>query len=146
MSVYDISSIMNFLPHRYPFLLIDRVVEIESGKRIRALKNVTINEPFFQGHFPGQPVMPGVLIIEAMAQAGGVLVIESQPPEQHGAPVYFMAIDKAKFRKPVVPGDQLILEIEILKIRAKVVKLSGVATVDGNRVAEAELMASFGEL
>ena len=146
MSVtYDILDIMKFLPHRYPFIMVDRILELEPGERIVALKNVTINEPFFQGHFPGTPIMPGVLIIEAMGQAGGVLVIESASEERHGAPVYFMGMDKVRFRKPVVPGDQLILEVKILKSRAKVVKLSGVATVDGQRVAEAELMAAFGE-
>jgi beta-hydroxyacyl-ACP dehydratase FabZ len=142
---FDIVEIMKFLPHRYPFILVDRVLSLEHGKRIVALKNVSMNEPFFQGHFPGQPIMPGVLIIEALAQAGGVLVIESFPPERHGTPVLFMAIDKARFRKPVVPGDQIILELEILKSRAAAVKMSALATVEGARVAEAELMATFGD-
>lgn len=144
-SPYTVTDIMRFLPHRYPFILVDRVLALEPGKRIRALKNVTINEPFFQGHFPGTPIMPGVLILEAMAQAGGVLVIESLPPEKHGSLVYFMGIDKARFRQPVVPGDQLIFEIDMIKSRGKAAKLSGVATVDGNRVAEAEVLASIGE-
>lgn len=143
-SPYTVTDIMRFLPHRYPFILVDRVLALEPGKRIRALKNVTINEPFFQGHFPGTPIMPGVLILEAMAQAGGVLVIESLPPEKHGSLVYFMGIDKARFRQPVVPGDQLIFEIDMIKSRGKAAKLSGVATVDGNRVAEAEVLASIG--
>ena len=143
-SPYTVTDIMRFLPHRYPFILVDRVLALEPGNRIRALKNVTINEPFFQGHFPGTPIMPGVLILEAMAQAGGVLVIESLPPEKHGSLVYFMGIDKARFRQPVVPGDQLIFEIDMIKSRGKAAKLSGVATVDGNRVAEAEVLASIG--
>ena len=142
---YNIQKIMQFLPHRYPFLLVDRVLELEPGVRIVALKNVTINEPFFQGHFPGQPVMPGVLIIEAMAQAGGLLAYESGPADKHGQLIYFMGMDKVRFRKPVVPGDQLIFEARILKIRTKVAKMTGTAFVDNQLVAEAELMASFGE-
>jgi 3-hydroxyacyl-[acyl-carrier-protein] dehydratase len=140
----DIKEIMNLLPHRYPFLLIDRVLEIDTDK-IVAIKNVTINEPFFQGHFPNEPIMPGVLIVEAMAQAGGILYINSLPPEKYGAPVYFMAIDKAKFRKMVVPGDQITFEVEIIKRRAKAIKLVAVAKVDGAVVAQAELMATVGE-
>ena len=142
---YDIQKIMQFLPHRYPFLLVDRVLELEPGVRIVALKNVTINEPFFQGHFPGQAVMPGVLIIEAMAQAGGLLAYESGPADKHGQLIYFMGMDKVRFRKPVVPGDQLIVEARILKMRTKVAKMTGTAFVDNQLVAEAELMASFGE-
>ena len=143
--IFDIESILDTLPHRYPFLLVDRIVEFDKGKRIVALKNVSINEPFFQGHFPAAPIMPGVLIVEAMGQAGGVLVIQSTPPEAHSELIYFMGFDKVRFRKPVVPGDQLMLEIEILKLRAKVVKLAGIAKVDGEVVAEAQLMAAFGE-
>jgi len=142
---YAIQKIMQFLPHRYPFLLVDRVLELEPGVRIVALKNVTINEPFFQGHFPGQPVMPGVLIIEAMAQAGGLLAYESGPADKHGQLIYFMGMDKVRFRKPVVPGDQLIFEARIIKMRTKVAKMAGTAFVDDQLVAEAELMASFGE-
>jgi len=142
---YAIQKIMQFLPHRYPFLLVDRVIELEPGVRIVALKNVTINEPFFQGHFPGQPVMPGVLIIEAMAQAGGLLAYESGPADKHGQLIYFMGMDKVRFRKPVVPGDQLIFEARILRMRTKVAKMAGTAFVDNQLVAEAELMASFGE-
>ena len=142
---YAIQKIMQFLPHRYPFLLVDRVLELEPGVRIVALKNVTINEPFFQGHFPGQPVMPGVLIIEAMAQAGGLLAYESGPADKHGQLIYFMGMDKVRFRKPVVPGDQLIFEARILRMRTKVAKMAGTAFVDNQLVAEAELMASFGE-
>ena len=140
----DITEIMKLLPHRYPFILVDRVVELVEGDRIIALKNVTINEPFFVGHFPGAPIMPGVLIIEAMAQAGGILFAVSQPEEKRGGPVYFMGMDKVKFRKPVVPGDQLIFEVKILNMRSKAVKMSGIATVEGKCVAEAEFMATFG--
>ena len=142
---YDIQRIMNLLPHRYPFIMIDRILELVPGEKVVALKNVTINEPFFQGHFPGNPIMPGVLIIEAMGQAGAVLAAESLPGEQQDSLIYFMSMDKVKFRQPVVPGDQLIFEMKFLKKRAKVFKMSGVALVDGKRVVEAELMASFGE-
>ncbi len=142
---YGIQDIMRFLPHRYPFLLVDRIMEIVPGEKIIALKNVTSNEPFFQGHFPGNPVMPGVLIIEALGQAGGVLVMESQPEDRHGVLIYFMGLDKVRFRKPVLPGDQLILEVTMIKARSRAVKMAGVAAVDGKRVAEAELLATFGE-
>ncbi len=142
--IIDIKEIMKLLPHRYPFILVDRVVELIEGDKIIALKNVTINEPFFPGHFPGAPIMPGVLIIEAMAQAGGILFAVSQPEEKRGGPVYFMGMDKVKFRKPVVPGDQLIFEVKILNMRSKAVKMSGIATVEGKCVAEAEFMATFG--
>ena len=144
-TAYDIQKIMEFLPHRYPFLLVDRVIELVPGDKIIALKNVTINEPFFQGHFPGQPVMPGVLIIEAMAQVGGLLAYESSLDDKHGLLIYFMGMDKVRFRKPVVPGDQLIIEFKILRMRTKVAKMAGTAFVDNQLVAEAELMASFGE-
>ena len=136
---------MELLAHRYPFLLIDRVNEVVPGDKITALKNVTINEPFFQGHFPGRPIMPGVLIIEAMAQAGGILAYLTGSVEQRNRLIYFMGMDKVRFRKPVVPGDQIILEAKILKFRSKAAKMSGIATVDNQMVAEAELMASFGE-
>ena len=142
---YDIQKIMSLLPHRYPFLLVDRILELVTDEKVVALKNVSINEPFFQGHFPGSPIMPGVLIIEAMAQAGGVLVFKSLPEEKHGALIYFMGIDKVKFRKPVLPGDQLILEIKILRQRTKAVKMSGTVFVDEKVVAEAEFMATIGE-
>jgi beta-hydroxyacyl-ACP dehydratase FabZ len=144
-TILDIEKIMSLLPHRYPFLLVDRVVELEPGKRLKALKNVTINEPFFIGHFPAAPIMPGVLIVEAMAQAGGVLVFASAPEEATRKLIYFMAIDKVRFRKPVVPGDQLIFKLEILKQRSRAVKLAGSAAVDDQLVAEAEMMASMGE-
>ena len=141
---YDIKEIMELLPHRYPFILVDRIIDLVSGEKVVALKNVTINEPFFQGHFPGNPIMPGVLILEAMAQAGGVLAYEARENKDPGAPIYFMGIDKAKFRKPVVPGDQLILHVKILKKRAKVFRLSGTAFVGDQLVTEAELMATWG--
>ena len=143
--IYNIQEIMNFLPHRYPFILIDRILDIVPDEKIIALKNVTMNEPFFQGHFPGTPIMPGVLIVEAMAQAGGVLASAFLPQEKQGALIYFMGIDKVKFRKPVVPGDQLVIEVQILKQRLKAIKMSGVALVDKKLVAEAELMATFGD-
>ena len=144
-SDYDIQRIMELLPHRYPFLLVDRVKELVPGEKIVALKNVTINEPFFQGHFPGQPVMPGVLIIEAMAQVGGILAYETADPENQNRLIFFMGMDKVRFRKVVVPGDQIIFEAKILKFRRKVAKMAGAAFVDDQLVAEAELMASFGE-
>jgi 3-hydroxyacyl-[acyl-carrier-protein] dehydratase len=141
----DIMAIMRRLPHRYPFLLIDRIIKIVPGDEIVALKNVTMNEPFFQGHFPAQPVMPGVLIMEALAQAGGVLASEIRGPDKQGEIIYFMGMDHVRFRRPVVPGDQLILEARVLKMRSKVAKMAGRALVEGQMVAEAELMASFGE-
>jgi 3-hydroxyacyl-[acyl-carrier-protein] dehydratase len=144
-SNYDIQGIMELLAHRYPFLLIDRVIEVVPGDKISALKNVTNNEPFFQGHFPGRPIMPGVLIIEAMAQAGGILAYLTGSAEQHNRLIYFMGMDKVRFRKPVVPGDQILFEAKIIKFRSKAAKMSGIATVDDQLVAEAELMASFGE-
>jgi beta-hydroxyacyl-ACP dehydratase FabZ len=140
-TVYDVRKIMEFLPHRYPFVLVDRIIELVPDERIVGLKNVTINEPFFQGHFPGEPVMPGVLIVEAMAQVGGVLVYSSRSEKKGKELMYFMGIDKARFRKPVVPGDQLVLEIVWTKRRGNVSKMSGKATVDGTLVAEAEVMA-----
>jgi beta-hydroxyacyl-ACP dehydratase FabZ len=137
-----IQEIMDTLPHRYPFLLVDRILEVEMGKRIVGIKNVTMNEPFFQGHFPGRPIMPGVLIIEAMAQTGGVLALKSVPPEQvKNKVILFMSIDKAKFRKPVVPGDQLRFEIDVIRQRSNVMSLKAQALVDGGVAAEAEMMA-----
>ncbi len=137
-----IQEVMDLLPHRYPFLLIDRILEFEMNKRIVGLKNVTINEPFFQGHFPGHPIMPGVLLLEAMAQAGGVMALKSIPAEDVKKKVlYFMSIDKAKFRKPVVPGDQVRFELDIIKERGPIKSFKAVALVDGGVVAEAEMMA-----
>jgi len=144
-TTFDIQKIMNILPHRYPFIMIDRILELVPGEKVVALKNVTINEPFFQGHYPGDPIMPGVLIIEAMGQAGAVLAAESLPPDKKGELIYFMGMDKVRFRKPVIPGDQIIFEIQFLKQRSKAFKMSGIATVDDKRVAEAQMMAVFGE-
>jgi UDP-3-O-[3-hydroxymyristoyl] N-acetylglucosamine deacetylase / 3-hydroxyacyl-[acyl-carrier-protein] dehydratase len=136
----DVQKILEYLPHRYPFLLVDRVVEFEERRRIVGLKNVTINEPFFVGHFPGHPIMPGVLIIEAMAQTGGLLLMDAlENPETQV--VYFMALDKVKWRRPVTPGDQIRFEVEVLQIRGRTARMKGVGTVDGNVVAEAEMMA-----
>jgi beta-hydroxyacyl-ACP dehydratase FabZ len=143
---FDIQGIMEMLPHRYPFLLVDRVIKVIPGDMIVAMKNVTINEPFFQGHFPGKPVMPGVLIIEAMAQTGGILAYQTAPPEKRNRLIYFMGMDKVRFRQMVVPGDQIVFKAKILKFRSKVAKMSGTAAVDDQLVAEAELMASFGDV
>ncbi len=134
----DINEIRRVLPHRYPFLLVDKIIEIEKEKRVVGVKNVTMNEPFFQGHFPGNPIMPGVLMIEAMAQVGGLLLLSRT--ENIGKLAFFMAIDKAKFRKPVLPGDQLIMEVEILKARSRIAQVSAKGKVDGQVVVEAELM------
>ncbi len=141
----EIHEIMKILPHAYPFLLVDRILEIEPEKRIVGIKNVTYNEPFFPGHFPGRPIMPGVLIVEAMAQTAGILVFSSLPQEQFKTPVYFLGIDNVRFRKPVIPGDQLRLELEITKHRQSIWGFKGKALVDGNLVAEAELLAMLGE-
>lgn len=144
-TIKQIKEIMKHLPHRYPFVMVDRVVELEPGHRIVTLKNVTINEPFFQGHFPGNPIMPGVLILEAMAQSAGVLTFESLPPEKRNILVYFMGIDRARFRRMVVPGDQLVIEIILKRLKTRAVKVTGQARVDGELAVEAELMASIGE-
>ena len=141
----DIREIMTLLPHGYPFLLVDRIIEIEPGKRVIGIKNVTYNEPFFPGHFPGRPVMPGVLIIEALAQTAGVLAFKSVHEQHQKKPVYFLGIDNVRFRKPVVPGDQLRLELEITKHRQAIWGFKGKALVDGKVVAEAELLAMLGE-
>ncbi len=138
----NIQEIMDFLPHRYPFLLIDRILEFEENKRIVGMKNVTINEPFFQGHFPGHPIMPGVLLLEAMAQTGGVMALKSLPEgEAKKKVLYFMSIDKAKFRKPVIPGDQVRFELELIKNRGNIKSFKAEAKVDGAVVAESEMMA-----
>jgi beta-hydroxyacyl-ACP dehydratase FabZ len=141
-------DIVKILPHRYPFLLVDRIVEMEIGKRVVGIKNVTANEPFFEGHYPGNPVMPGVLIIEAMAQAGGILAIVSASggdEEKYPDAVYFASIDKVKFRRPVVPGDQLRFELTPLRTGSRVWKMEGKAFVEGQLVAEAQLVATIKE-
>jgi 3-hydroxyacyl-[acyl-carrier-protein] dehydratase len=141
--MFDIKDIMRFLPHRYPFLLVDRVLEAEPLKRIVAIKNVTINEPFFQGHFPGEPIMPGVLIVEAMAQAWGILLLSSADADiSKNSSIRFLAIDKCRFRRAVVPGDQLRLELEAIAVKRGIWKFGGKAYVGDQLVAEAELMAT----
>jgi beta-hydroxyacyl-ACP dehydratase FabZ len=136
----DIARILESIPHRYPFLLVDRILEVSGDTRVVGLKNVSINEPFFQGHFPGHPIMPGVLIVEAMAQTGGVLLLGAVE-DPASKVVYFMSLDNVKFRKPVVPGDQLRLEVELVQHRGRTVRLRGTALVDGAVVAEADMMA-----
>ncbi len=136
----DINEIKKYIPHRYPFLLVDKIIEMEKGKRIVGIKNITANEPFFQGHFPGFPVMPGVLIIEGMAQTACVFA-SIELGESSESIAYFMGINKAKFRKPVVPGDQLRFELEVIKKRGAIYRFKGNAFVEGKLVAEAEIMA-----
>jgi 3-hydroxyacyl-[acyl-carrier-protein] dehydratase len=143
MAILDINEIRDILPHRYPFLLVDRIIEMDT-ERVVGIKNVTANEPFFEGHFPGFPVMPGVLIVEAMAQAAGVLVLKNIP-DRHNKLVLLVAIENARFRRPVVPGDTLRLEMKIIKRKASVAKMSGVATVDGVVVAEVEVMCKLAD-
>ncbi|MEJ2314686.1 MAG: 3-hydroxyacyl-ACP dehydratase FabZ [Nitrospirota bacterium] len=140
----DVNELKNYIPHRFPFLLVDRVLEVEKSKRVVGIKNVSANEHFFEGHFPGNPIMPGVLIIEALAQTAGILTNVSADKKFKG--VYFMSIEKAKFRKPVVPGDQLRLEVELVKQRNTVLKFSGLAKVDGKVVAEAEFTAMMTDM
>jgi beta-hydroxyacyl-ACP dehydratase FabZ len=139
---WDSRWIQEVLPHRYPFLLVDRVLEIEPGKRIVALKNVTINEEYFLGHFPGHPVVPGVLLLEALAQAGGILLLHDMP-DRHRKLLYFTGIEKARFRRPVRPGDQVRLEIEVLALRQRACRLQGLAKVDGKLAAEAVLSSAM---
>ena len=139
----DVTEIIKILPHRYPFLLVDRIESLKVGEEIIGIKNVTINEPFFAGHFPGNPIMPGVLIIEAMAQVGGILAFHSSPKEWAGSLVYFMGIDKVRFRKPVVPGDQLRLKLATIRQKQRIFKMRGEAYVGDTLVAEAELMAAI---
>jgi 3-hydroxyacyl-[acyl-carrier-protein] dehydratase len=140
--VLNIQEIIELLPHRYPFLLVDRVLHFEKGKYLRAVKNVTFNEPFFQGHFPENPVFPGVLILEAMAQATGVLAFKSASSLQPGELYYFAAIHHARFKRPVIPGDQMILEVEFLKERRGIARFKGLAKVADDLVCEAEMMCA----
>lgn len=138
----DIGEIMAILPHRYPFLLIDRIVEIDRKTRIVAIKNVSVNEPHFQGHFPDYPIMPGVLMVEAIAQAGGTLLL-TEIPDRADKLMVFTGIDNAKFRRPVVPGDQVRIEVKVLQWRSRAVKMLGIATVDGKVVCEATVMCQL---
>lgn len=142
-SVHDIQQIMAMLPHRYPFLLVDRVLEIEAGVRIKAYKNITFNEPFFQGHFPGRPIMPGVLIMEALAQAGGLFVIKTLDLTKDDKLFLFTGIENAKFRRPVVPGDQLVLEAQVVRHKLNIWKMQGRASVDGETAAEGVFSAAI---
>ena len=140
----NINGILKLLPHRYPFVLVDRIVEMKLGDRAVGLKNVTINEPFFQGHFPIDPIMPGVLILESMAQVGGILAYLTDQEKFEGDLVYFAGLDKVRFRRKVVPGDQLIINVEVVKRKGKIYKFAAKAYVDEQLAAEANLMASFG--
>lgn len=143
--ILDVEQIMSLLPHRYPFLMVDRVLDYcisEEKKTLRAIKNVTFNEPFFQGHFPGKPVLPGVLILEAIAQATGVLAFTMVGKPQEGELYYFAAVDNARFKRPVVPGDQLVLDVEFLKEKRGIASFKGVATVDGDIACTADLMCA----
>ncbi|MEJ2308878.1 MAG: 3-hydroxyacyl-ACP dehydratase FabZ [Gammaproteobacteria bacterium] len=145
--VMDINKIMEFLPHRYPFLLVDRVIEMEELKRLVGIKNVTINEHFFNGHFPVKPVMPGVLIIEALAQCTGLLAMASQPDEvPENSLYYFVGIDKARFKRTVEPGDQLLMEVDFIKHRRSIWVFNARATVDGQLAAQAEIMCTAREI
>jgi len=136
----DILGIMELLPHRFPILLVDRILDYEKGQWIKGLKNISMGDPIFQGHFPKQPVFPGVLIVEAMAQTGGCLIMQ-EFEDRAKKVIYFMAIDAVKFRKPVVPGDQLVMEVKVIQNKGKICKMRGEAFVDGQRVAEAEFMS-----
>ncbi len=144
MSIIDINEIKKYIPHRYPFLLVDRIIELEVGKRVVGLKNVTVNEPFFPGHFPHSPVMPGVLIIEALAQAAAVLAFKTEGtvPDENSM-VYFASVDNVRFKRPVVPGDQLILEAEIVRTIRNIWKFKAVARVEGEVATEAEFMCAI---
>ena len=139
--MFGLKEIQEVLPHRYPFLLVDRILELELGKRVVGVKNVTINEPFFVGHFPGHPIMPGVLLLEAMAQVGGFLLMRSLDARAERKVMYFTGIDRARFRKPVIPGDQVRFEVELLQLRRQVCRMKGEATVEGKVAVEAEMSA-----
>ncbi len=145
MEGFDIHEILRRLPHRYPFLLVDRILELEPGRSLQAVKNVTMNEPHFQGHFPGFPVMPGVLIVESLAQAAAILAFVSEDKYGENAAVYFAGIDKARFRKPVIPGDSLLLTAKVARRKAGMWQMETVAMVDGTEVASALLMATLRE-
>ena len=138
----EIGDILKIMPHRYPLLLVDRILEMDPGKRIVGLKNVTINEPFFQGHFPDHPIMPGVLLVEAMAQVGGMLLMGAVEDPENKV-VYFMSLDKVKFRRPVVPGDQVRFELEMLQFKGKRCRMQGAGYVEGKKVVEGEMMAQI---
>ncbi len=140
--IIEVAEIMNMLPHRYPFLLVDRVVDFEEGKWLKAVKNISVNEPCFTGHFPTQPIFPGVLILESMAQATGVLAVKSYGKLKEDELYYFASIDKARFKRPVVPGDQMLIEVNFLKERRGISLFTGKAFVDGKIVCEAELMCA----
>ena len=142
MTVIDIDRILQILPHRYPLVMVDRVTEVAPNDFIRGHKSVSINEPWFQGHFPMRPIMPGVLILESLAQIGGILAYASEPFDAQTSLMYFLGIDKAKFRRPVVPGDRLDLEVRVIQHRSNTWKLKGEASVDGNLCAQGELLAS----
>ena len=139
----DIMGILELLPHRYPFIMVDRVLDFEKGKTITGLKNVSIGEPYFQGHFPGEPVMPGVLILEGMAQVGSLLAYLSTPETIADRLVYFAGLDKVRFRRVVRPGDQLIFQLKMIKLKTKIAKMTGRAYVDDELATEAELLATF---
>lgn len=145
MATMDIEEILSILPHRYPILLVDRIIECDDQKRIVGIKNLTFNEPFFQGHFPGVPVMPGVLQLEAMAQTAGILMIRLAGGANSGRVPYFMAIDKAKFRRVLKPGDQMRIEVEFLTIKTKLARFTGKVFVDGQLAAEAEMMCMISD-
>ena len=142
----NLEKILTILPHRYPFLLIDRVLEMVPGDYVKTLKNVTFNEHFFQGHFPGRPVMPGVLILEAMAQSGGIIAYSSYRQEMSGRLIYFMGMDNVKFRRPVVPGDQIIFDLKLVQISHRALRMSGQAMVDGKVVTQADMSAAIAPL
>ncbi len=139
----NLEKILTILPHRYPFLLIDRVLEMVPGDYVKTLKNVTFNEHFFQGHFPGRPVMPGVLILEAMAQSGGIVAYSSYDGEAKNKLIFFMGMDNVKFRRPVVPGDQIIFDMKLVHMSARAIRMSGTATVDGKVVTQADMSAAL---